>query len=84
MSSRFDCRTIAILAVVALVVGGGVSLISRVRAVLGEVCAEAGVPLYMAKPKYTGDNGAMVAALAYYRRAVPAERAMEIDVSPSL
>ena len=44
------------------------SLNSRIRAVLTEVAKDAGVPLLMAKPKYTGDNGAMIAGLAYYRR----------------
>ena len=67
----------------AFVLGGGVSLNSRVRAVLREVCAEAGVPLLMAKPKYTGDNGAMVAGLAHYRRAHVGD-AMSLDVSPCL
>ena len=67
----------------AFVLGGGVSLNSRVRAVLRGVCAEAGVPLLMAKPKYTGDNGAMVAGLAYYRRA-HVEDAMSLDASPCL
>ena len=68
----------------SLIVGGGVSLNSRIREVLAEVAHESGVSLLTAKPKFCGDNGAMVAALAYYRRAVPAERAMGIDVSPSL
>ena len=67
----------------AFVLGGGVSLNSRVRAVLREVCAEVGVPLLMAKPKYTGDNGAMVAGLAYYRRA-HVDDAMSLDASPCL
>lgn len=67
----------------AFVLGGGVSLNSRVREVLGKVCAEAGVPLYMAKPKYTGDNGAMVAGLAFYRRNHVAD-AMSLDVNPCL
>lgn len=68
----------------ALVLGGGVSLNSRIRAVLAKVCAAANVPLLMAKPKYTGDNGAMIAGLAYYRRNVAGDDAMKIDVSPSL
>lgn len=67
----------------ALVLGGGVSLNSRVRAVLGELCADAGVPLYMAKPKYTGDNGAMVAGLAFTRRN-HVDDAMSLDVNPCL
>ena len=67
----------------ALVLGGGVSLNSRIRAVLTEVAAEAGVPLLMAKPKYTGDNGAMIAGLAYYRRN-HVEDAMTLDANPCL
>ena len=59
------------------------SLNSRIRAVLNEVAAEAGVPLYMAKPKYTGDNGAMIAGLAYYHRKHVAD-AMALDVNPCL
>jgi len=67
----------------ALVLGGGVSLNSRVRAVLAEVCAEVGVPLLTAKPKYTGDNGAMVAGLAYCRRN-HVDDAMSLDANPCL
>lgn len=67
----------------SLILGGGVSLNSRIRAVLTEVCAKAHVPLLMAKPKYTGDNGAMIAGLAYYRRN-HVEDAMTLDASPSL
>ncbi len=68
----------------ALVLGGGVSLNSRIRAVLSKVCAAAKVPLLMAKPKYTGDNGAMIAGLAFHRRNIMGDAAMKIDVSPSL
>ena len=67
----------------AFVLGGGVSLNSRIRTVLAEVAEEAGVPLLMAKPKYTGDNGAMIAGLAYYRRNHVAD-AMALDVNPCL
>ena len=67
----------------ALLLGGGVSLNSRVREVLSSICREAGVPLLMAKPKYTGDNGAMVAGLAFYRREL-AEGSMARDASPCL
>jgi N6-L-threonylcarbamoyladenine synthase len=68
----------------AFVLGGGVSLNSRIRAVLGEVCAAAHVPLLMAKPKFTGDNGAMVAGLAFYRQNVSGDAALRADASPSL
>jgi len=67
----------------SFILGGGVSLNSRIRAVLTEVAKEAGVPLLMAKPKYTGDNGAMIAGLAYYRRN-HVEDAMTLDVNPCL
>ena len=67
----------------SLVIGGGVSLNSRIREVLTEVAAEAGVELLMAKPKYTGDNGAMIAGLAYYRRN-HVDDAMSLDVNPCL
>ena len=68
----------------ALIVGGGVSLNSRVREVLADVCAKAAIPLLMAKPKYCGDNGAMIAGLAYYRRNITGDAAMRTDVAPSL
>ena len=67
----------------ALVVGGGVSLNSRLRAVLADVAADAGVELLMAKPRYCGDNGAMIAGLAFFRRNHE-EDAMKLDVSPCL
>ena len=67
----------------ALIVGGGVSLNSRLRAVLQEVAAKEGVELLMAKPKYCGDNGAMIAGLAFYRRN-HVNDAMSLDVNPCL
>ena len=67
----------------SFILGGGVSLNSRIRMVLNEVAADAGVQLLMAKPKYTGDNGAMIAGLAYYRRN-HIEDAMTLDVNPCL
>ena len=67
----------------SFVLGGGVSLNSRIRTVLSSVAEEAGVPLLMAKPKYTGDNGAMIAGLAYYRRN-HVDDAMTLDVNPCL
>jgi N6-L-threonylcarbamoyladenine synthase len=46
-----------------LVVGGGVAANSRLRALAGQRCAEAGVTLRMPRPGLCTDNGAMVAAL---------------------
>lgn len=68
----------------AFIVGGGVSLNSRLRNVLTNVASRAKVPLLMAKPKFCGDNGAMIAALAYYRRNKCGDEAMRLDVAPSL
>lgn len=73
---RRDCRS--------LVVGGGVSLNSRLREALSRVASRAGVKLLTAQPKYCGDNAAMIAALAYYRRNRAGEEAMRLDVNPSL
>lgn len=67
----------------ALVIGGGVSLNSRLREVLTEVAEKHHIPILMAKPKFCGDNGAMIAALAYYRQN-KIDEAFSIDVNPSL
>ncbi|MGN0847647.1 MAG: tRNA (adenosine(37)-N6)-threonylcarbamoyltransferase complex transferase subunit TsaD [Kiritimatiellia bacterium] len=68
----------------ALIVGGGVSLNGRLRAWLAEVAAEARVPLFLAQPKYCGDNAAMIAGLGYYRRNIVGGDALNIDVNPAL
>ena len=67
----------------SLVVGGGVSLNSRLRSVLADVAEEAGVRLLMAKPHYCGDNGAMIAGLAFFRLET-APNAAALDVCPGL
>lgn len=68
----------------SLIVGGGVSLNSRLRTVLAEVAQQSGVELLTAEPKFCGDNAAMIAGLAYYRQNIMGEAAMAIDVNPSL
>ncbi len=68
----------------ALVVGGGVSLNGRLRARLAEVAQAAGVPLLLAQPKYCGDNAAMIAGLAFWRRNVIGDAALSVDVNPAL
>ncbi len=68
----------------SLIVGGGVSLNGRLRARLAEVAAVADVPLLLAAPKYCGDNAAMIAGLAYWRRNVSGDVALSIDVEPTL
>lgn len=68
----------------ALIVGGGVSLNASLRSALEKTCRRTGTRLLLAKPKYCGDNGAMIAALAYYRRNITGKDAFATDVSPSL
>lgn len=68
----------------ALAVGGGVSLNSALRERLAAVASAAGTPLLLAEPRYCGDNAAMIAGLAFYRRAVEAEFSAGMDVMPSL
>ena len=46
-----------------MVLGGGVAANSRLRAVLDERCARAGIALRVPRPALCTDNGAMVAAL---------------------
>ena len=68
----------------ALIVGGGVSLNGALREALKDVAEKAGVTLLLAKPKYCGDNAAMIAGLAYYRRNIMDAEALAVDVHPSL
>ena len=68
----------------ALVVGGGVSLNGRLRVRLAEVAQAAGVQLLLAEPKYCGDNAAMIAGLAFWRRNVADDAALAVDVDPTL
>ena len=68
----------------ALIVGGGVSLNGALRNSLKVVAEQAGVELLLAKPKYCGDNAAMIAGLAHYRRNVTGAAALATDVHPSL
>ena len=68
----------------AFVLGGGVSLNSRIRETLAAECRAAGVPMLTALAKYTGDNGAMVAGLACLRRRIEGDAAIRMDAEPSL
>lgn len=68
----------------SFIIGGGVSLNSRLRESLSQLSEKEGVEFLTAKPKYCGDNGAMIAALAYYRQNLSGDEALSIDVAPSL
>ena len=65
-----------------LAVGGGVSLNSRLRVALQETCHKAGVALFLAEPKYCGDNAAMIAGLAGVGGGV--ETGLDMDVAPGM
>ena len=68
----------------ALAAGGGVSLNSRLRKKLVALAEEKGVDLLLAKPRYCGDNAAMIAGLAGLGGGIRGRAAMAIDVEPNL
>ena len=49
-----------------LVLAGGVAANSKLREMLGAACEKAGIRLYRPDPVLCTDNGAMIAAAAYY------------------
>lgn len=49
-----------------LIMGGGVTSNSRLRALAAERCEKAGIKLRVPSPHYCTDNGAMIAAAASY------------------
>ncbi len=67
-----------------LVAGGGVSLNRRLREKLTRLAQAEGVGLLLAKPRYCGDNAAMIAGLAGAGRGIWGAAAMAIDVMPNL
>jgi len=68
----------------ALVVGGGVSLNSRLRERLRELAACRNVRLLLAQPEFCADNGAMIAGLAGMGQGIGGEEALRLDIAPSL
>ncbi len=66
-----------------LAVGGGVSLNSRLRTCLAELCARRGARLLLALPKHCGDNAAMIAGLAGMGRGIPSPESFTLDIAPS-
>ena len=66
-----------------LAVGGGVSLNSRLRERLEDLCRERGVRLLLAQPRHCGDNAAMIAGAAGSGEGVWGDEAMRMDVDPA-
>ena len=67
-----------------LVVGGGVSLNSRLRQRLTEYAEKQGIQLLLAEAKYCGDNAAMIAAAAGFGLGIKGDALTECDASPNL
>ncbi len=67
-----------------LVVGGGVSLNSRLRQRLTEYTEKTGKRLLLAPAKYCGDNAAMIASAAGLGLAKEGTALTECDASPNL
>jgi len=67
-----------------LVVGGGVSLNSRLRERLRELATRLGIDLLLAEPAYCGDNAAMIAGLAAAGGGITGPAAYALDATPSL
>ena len=67
-----------------LVVGGGVSLNSRLRSRLTEYTKKNGKRLLLAEAKYCGDNAAMIAGAAGFGLGIKGDALTECDAEPSL
>ncbi len=64
-----------------ILLGGGVAANSMLRTVLRE---RSPLPLFIPSPALCTDNGAMIAACAYFQRMQGDERGWDMDVYPSL
>jgi N6-L-threonylcarbamoyladenine synthase len=67
-----------------LLVGGGVSLNSRLRHKLTEFADKRGVQLLLAEAKFCGDNAAMIAGVAGLGLGVRGDALSPMDAEPSL
>ena len=67
-----------------IVLAGGVSANSRLRARMTEICKKHGWQLYMPELCYCGDNGAMVGAQGYYEYISGNRAGLDLNAKPSL
>ena len=67
-----------------IVVAGGVSANSGIRARLSAECEARGLTLYMPPLCYCGDNAAMIGAQAYYEYISGVRASMELNAVASL
>lgn len=67
-----------------LVTAGGVAANSRLRKMLAEACGARGIRLYMPEPVLCTDNGAMIAAAAYYKYRMQGPDDLSLDAYANL
>ncbi len=67
-----------------VVISGGVSMNSRLRAEFTRVCAEHGLELLLSTPALCTDNAAMIAAVAALAHESGATTPLEEDINPNL
>lgn len=68
-----------------LVISGGVAANSRLSALAGQRCAEAGIELRVPRPRLCTDNGAMIAALGAHLVAAGVKPStLDISADPAL
>ncbi len=67
-----------------VVLAGGVSANSGLRALMEERCKKLGLALYMPPLSLCGDNGAMVAAQGYYEYRSGNVAGLELNAAPTL
>ena len=65
-------------------VSGGVSCNSRVRELFAQRCAEEGLELLLAQPRFSTDNAAMIGFAAVQRWKAGFSSPLETDVDPNL
>ena len=73
MANKYRCRDV--------VLGGGVAANVRLRA---EVAKRSSLPVIVPPPILCTDNGAMIAACAYYQYQSGEQFGMDLDIDPGL
>ena len=70
--------------VTKLALCGGVAANSRLRAVLGEMCAKADVALNVPAPVFCTDNAAMIASAGYFMHQAGRFAGLDLNATPNL
>ncbi len=67
-----------------LCLAGGVAANGRLRSLLNEGAQKLGAQLYLPKPQFCGDNGAMIAAQGYYEYLAGGRAGLDLNGLPTL